>query len=82
MRIVHIRLLTLLEAEDNKEMLDDIKLIENLSPIKMAKLISNRLLKDDCRNKGWVIEGYPRTYEQGLALQAEGVLIQHFSEFI
>lgn len=52
--------------------------IECENPEKMSKLILERIQKDDCKNKGWILEGYPRTREQALVLQAEGVLADHW----
>jgi len=39
-----------------------------LVPIELvSKIIKNRLMKDDCRN-GFILDGYPRSLEQALAL--------------
>jgi len=43
-----------------------------------AQLIYSRLQQKDCIRKGWVLEGFPRTREQALALQAKGTLAKHF----
>ncbi|XP_056397164.1 adenylate kinase 8 [Hyla sarda] len=42
-----------------------------------AGLIRERLSKVDCVKRGWVIEGFPRTREQGLLLQMNGTCPDH-----
>ncbi|KAK3087522.1 hypothetical protein FSP39_006998 [Pinctada imbricata] len=41
------------------------------------KIISERLKLLDCVKKGWVMEGFPQTREQSLALQAVGISPKH-----
>src|SRR6185437_16443455 len=40
-------------------------------------LISSRVNKQDCLNHGWVLEGWPNTRAQALALQSGGILPTH-----
>ncbi|XP_075434869.1 adenylate kinase 8 isoform X2 [Ascaphus truei] len=42
-----------------------------------AKLIQERLLKVDCKKRGWVLEGFPQTREQALMLQMTGTAPDH-----
>ena len=35
----------------------------------VIQMISERIGKEDCMEKGWVIDGFPRTVDQALALQ-------------
>ncbi|XP_075041407.1 adenylate kinase 8 isoform X2 [Mixophyes fleayi] len=42
-----------------------------------ARLIQERLSKVDCVKRGWVLEGFPRTREQGLLLQMNGSSPDH-----
>lgn len=44
-----------------------------------ARLIQERLSKVDCAKRGWVIEGFPRTREQGLLLQMNGTSPDHIA---
>ncbi|KAM7451132.1 Adenylate kinase 8 [Porites harrisoni] len=41
-------------------------------------LIKERLSKEDCISKGWLLEAFPQTREQAQALQAEGIMPKHF----
>lgn len=41
-------------------------------------LIKERLRKQDCITKGWLLEAFPQTREQAQALQAEGIMPKHF----
>eukprot|EP00042_Codosiga_hollandica_P051575 m.636327 g.636327 ORF g.636327 m.636327 type:complete len:469 (-) comp58307_c0_seq1:149-1555(-) len=40
----------------------------------LLPLIVNRLTQQDCADKGWILHGFPRTREEALALQAQGIL--------
>jgi len=42
-----------------------------------VKIIEERMKLFDCVKKGWVMEGFPQTREQALALQAIGVFPKH-----
>ncbi|XP_077140754.1 adenylate kinase 8 isoform X1 [Ranitomeya variabilis] len=42
-----------------------------------ARLIQERLSEVDCVRRGWVMEGFPRTREQGLLLQMNGTSPDH-----
>ncbi|XP_040298714.1 adenylate kinase 8 [Bufo bufo] len=42
-----------------------------------ARLIQERLSEVDCAKRGWVIEGFPRSREQGLLLQMNGATPDH-----
>lgn len=44
-------------------------------------LLSARLNKADAVNQGWILEGYPNTRAQALALQAGGILPTHLLYF-
>ena len=41
------------------------------------RLVEARLSLFDCVKKGWVMDGFPRTREQALALQAKGISAKH-----
>ncbi|KXJ18707.1 adenylate kinase 8 [Exaiptasia diaphana] len=41
-------------------------------------LLKERLQNKDCISKGWLLEGFPHTREQALALQSEGIIPKHF----
>eukprot|EP00762_Andalucia_godoyi_P001718 ANDGO_07163.mRNA.1 Adenylate kinase len=41
-------------------------------------LVLDRLAQTDCRNQGWLLDGFPRTRKQALALSAVGVLPDRF----
>lgn len=43
-----------------------------------ARIIQERLSKVDCVKRGWVLEGFPRTRDQGLLLQMNGSSPNHF----
>lgn len=42
----------------------------------MARLISERVQRSDCRRHGWVLEGFPETEAQAIALHAEGTHVR------
>ncbi|XP_072344682.1 adenylate kinase 8 isoform X3 [Scyliorhinus torazame] len=42
-----------------------------------AKLILERLSKTDCIKRGWILVGYPKTRDQALALQENGIAPEH-----
>ncbi|KAH3886530.1 hypothetical protein DPMN_010541 [Dreissena polymorpha] len=42
-----------------------------------VKIIDERMKLFDCVKKGWVMEGFPQTREQALALQALGIYSKH-----
>ena len=42
-----------------------------------VELIKARLKLFDCVKKGWVMEGFPQTRHQALALQAQGIYPKH-----
>lgn len=50
---------------------------QKLKPISWAKLIKNRVEEIDCIRKGWILEGFPETRAQALALVSIGVLPKH-----
>jgi adenylate kinase len=43
-----------------------------------TQCLAERLQADDCKRKGWVLHGFPRTKAEALALQMEGLLCTHF----
>lgn len=43
-----------------------------------VKLVQERLKLFDCVKKGWVMDGFPQTREQAVALQAVGITAKHF----
>ncbi|XP_019856689.1 PREDICTED: adenylate kinase 8-like [Amphimedon queenslandica] len=77
LRLVHIKPTILLEENENGGS-DKQELIEDALPDKLASLIYERLQRADSKAKGWIMEGYPRTREQALALQGRGILVKHF----
>lgn len=44
-------------------------------------MIQERLKLFDCVKKGWVMEGFPQTREQALALQSLGIYPKHCGRF-
>jgi adenylate kinase len=52
-----------------KEYMDDGKLVPDQLVI---NLVASKLSKDDCRRKGWLLDGFPRTQAQAEALAAKG----------
>ncbi|XP_071981632.1 adenylate kinase 8 isoform X2 [Engystomops pustulosus] len=42
-----------------------------------ARIIQERLSQVDCTKRGWVLEGFPRTREQALLLQIQGISPDH-----
>ncbi|KAK6195868.1 hypothetical protein SNE40_001206 [Patella caerulea] len=42
-----------------------------------SKIIEQRMQLFDCVKKGWVMEGFPQTREQALALQEKGIYPKH-----
>ncbi|XP_038638080.1 adenylate kinase 8 isoform X1 [Scyliorhinus canicula] len=42
-----------------------------------AKLILERLSETDCIKRGWILVGYPKTQDQALALQENGIAPEH-----
>lgn len=38
-------------------------------------LIQTKINTEDCKQKGWIMEGYPVTKSQALALQSSGILV-------
>ncbi|PFX30351.1 adenylate kinase 8-like [Stylophora pistillata] len=78
---VHITLENLLAVSDSKS---SKKAQEYISAKEMVpthiwvSLIKERLQKEDCISKGWLLEAFPQTREQAQALQAEGINPRHF----
>lgn len=78
---VHITLDNLLAESDSKSAK---KAQEYISAKEMVpthiwvSLIKERLQKEDCISKGWLLEAFPQTREQAQALQAEGINPRHF----
>ena len=55
-------------GSDNGKLADSFMSKGNLVPLNLvATILKNRLLKDDCKN-GFILDGYPRSTEQALAL--------------
>ncbi|KAG5457496.1 MAG: adenylate kinase-domain-containing protein [Olpidium bornovanus] len=44
----------------------------------ISGVLFERLKEDDVRQRGWVLDGFPRTREQALAMQRRGALPTHF----
>lgn len=44
----------------------------------IVEIVRQRLCKEDVRNKGWLLDGFPRTRNQALAMQAAGLIPQLF----
>lgn len=42
-----------------------------------VKILEERLKLFDCVKKGWVMEGFPQTREQAIAMQAAGISPKH-----
>lgn len=41
-------------------------------------VVCNRLKQPDCMSNGWLLDGFPRTKSQALALEAEGMVADSF----
>ncbi len=44
----------------------------------IAQLVLRRLKSSDCREKGWILDGFQRTHSQAMALQDAGTQPQAF----
>lgn len=51
---------------------------KEVTPSLWATMIHSRMQQTDCQNKGWVLEGFPWSRQQALALQVKGVMATHF----
>jgi adenylate kinase len=51
--------------------------LKNLNPQQWARIIKQRTEDYDCTRKGWILENFPQTREQSLALLASGVMPKH-----
>jgi adenylate kinase len=40
-------------------------------------IVKDRLVEDDCQQQGWLLDGFPRTEAQAVALSAAGITPQH-----
>lgn len=40
----------------------------------VVQLVKDRLAQQDCKEKGWLLDGFPRTRVQALALQQQGII--------
>lgn len=50
---------------------------QNLQPDQWARLVKHRIEEYDCVRKGWILENFPETRAQCLALLSCGVLSKH-----
>ncbi|KAM3912476.1 adenylate kinase 8 [Leptodactylus fuscus] len=50
---------------------------QEIPDVLWARIIQERLSEVDCAKRGWVIEGFPQTREQGLLLQMNGISPDH-----
>jgi len=51
----------------------------NLVPDELIiSLIVNRLSHSDCKHRGWLLDGFPRTDKQAKALKKAGIVPEHF----
>lgn len=78
---VHITLDNLLAESDSKsakKAQEYISAKETVPTHIWVSLIKERLQKEDCISKGWLLEAFPQTREQAQALQAEGINPRHF----
>ncbi|XP_013418058.1 adenylate kinase 8-like [Lingula anatina] len=66
------------EIEIRKKAQEYIKKNETIPTELWLKIIKERMKSYDCIKRGWVLEGFPQTREQALALQAEGIYPKHF----
>jgi adenylate kinase len=80
--VVHISTGDLLRAEVKKgseigKKADDCMKNGRLVPDEIIiQMVKNRLKEKDCQEKGWLLDGFPRTKEQAVALQQAGVIPQ------
>lgn len=72
--LVHISVGELLrkEAAKSSDTRDKIEVLINIGALVpdniVNPLVCQRLLQSDCRSKGWILDGFPRTREQAQAL--------------
>ncbi|XP_078346811.1 adenylate kinase 8-like [Oculina patagonica] len=78
---VHITLDNLLAESDSKsanKAREYISAKETVPTHIWVSMIKERLQKEDCISKGWLLEAFPQTREQAQALQAEGINPKNF----
>ncbi|XP_064649202.1 adenylate kinase 8-like [Lineus longissimus] len=81
LRTAHLTLKTLiLEASNDlkRKAEDFVRKKEAIPTALWLQIIKERLKLFDCVKKGWVLEGFPQTRDQAMALQAEGIYPKHF----
>jgi adenylate kinase len=44
----------------------------------VVDLVCERLMQPDCRKQGWLLDGFPRTASQAVAIKRRGLLPSHF----
>lgn len=44
----------------------------------LVELLKRKLQSEQCKQKGWLVDGFPFTRRQALALQSLGILPDHF----
>jgi len=79
LKAVHLTTENLL-ADAPNDLQEEAAMLGAASPLPTelwVKIISKRLSLYDCEFHGWVLDGFPETREQALALQAEGIAPSH-----
>ncbi|CAL1545587.1 unnamed protein product [Lymnaea stagnalis] len=51
--------------------------LPHIPPSLLVKILTERIQLPDCMKKGWILEGFPRTREQALAMQESGIFPKH-----
>jgi len=70
----------LLADELSEYVLQALECIENAEEVPddiWVRLIIIRLSEVDCQRRGFVLEGFPRNRAQAIALQSQGILLEH-----
>ena len=58
------------------------KILQKVPTEIWIKILSDRMKLADCIKKGWVMEGFPHTRQQALALQVVGICAKHTGELV
>ena len=77
--IVKIDLKDLLsqDLEAAKRVEQSLEKDEDIPGPTLALLVKERVSKKDCIDNGWMLVGYPKTRDQSLALQRQGIFAKH-----
>ena len=62
-------------GNEAKRYMEEGKLVPDML---MIDIVQQRLAEDDCKTKGWLLDGFPRTGMQAAALESAGIIPTHF----